>query len=253
MLAKADNSIRRKQKRQRARNPRARRRGFTIGHGQGFRREGSRKRSPVSMDCWTVEWIDPASLRTRIFQATGEPLPGEPHPRSIRKGRVSLGFRVRRRLLCGLRACSSGRGNGWRWLAWQGVVSGSNKPDDQQNGRAPVGTCPVGLHHASLRAACGRGGIKGSVPNKGENRVFVRGVHTLVFEGFIGTDAVGVGIGFLRFGFHGFIGRQSPGGPHGFPWGHPEDSGHGLNKMPTALTVGRNKYRSDSVAGSGAT
>jgi hypothetical protein len=46
--ARADKSIRRKQKRQRARNPRARTKGFTVKRGQRFRREGIRKQSPVS-------------------------------------------------------------------------------------------------------------------------------------------------------------------------------------------------------------
>ena len=76
------------------------------------------------------------------------------------------------------------------------------------------------------------------MPNEGENGIFVRGVDTLVLESLIGRDSVGVGIGFLRFGFHGFIGRQSPGGPHGFPWGHPEDSNR-FDEMPTARPMGR--------------
>ena len=139
-------------------------------------------------------------------------------------------------LLCGPQGCWSGRCNGWRWLAWNGVVRGSNKPDDQKNGRTPVGTSPVGLHHASLRTACGRGGIKGSVAHESKDGVFVRGVHTLILKNFGCADAVGIaGLGLHVF--HGFIGRQSPGGPHGFPWGHPEDSSP--DEMPTARPMDR--------------
>ena len=65
-----------------------------------------------------------------------------------------------------------------------------------------MGTSPVGLHDASLRTTSGRGGIKRGMPNESKDGVFVRGVHALVFESLIGRDSVGVGIGFMRFGFH---------------------------------------------------
>jgi len=89
ILARAESSISRKQRKQRARKPKARRRGFTAKHGQRFRQEGIRWQSPVSKDCWTVEWIDPASLRKRIFRATGARPRGGLRPRSIRGGKVS--------------------------------------------------------------------------------------------------------------------------------------------------------------------
>ena len=103
------------------------------------------------------------------------------------------------------------------WL----VFIGSNQTDDQQHGRTPVGTCPVRLHDTPFRTASGGGGVKGSMPNKGEDSVFVRGVHTLVFESLIGTDAVWVAGGCLCV-FHSLkrasIARRSPRGfPHGLP------------------------------------
>jgi hypothetical protein len=210
--ASAERSIKRKQKRQRARKPRARRRGFTAKHEQRFHREGSRSQIPVSKGYSTVESIALSSLRTQNARATGARPHGGLRPRSIRGGRVLSGFRVRRKLLCGPQACWSGRGIGWRLLAWQGVAQGSNQTDDQQNGRTPVGTCPVGLHHASLRTTSGRGGIKGSVAHESEDRVFIRGVHALVFEDFGCGNAVGIaGLGLHVF--HGFIGRQLPAHP----------------------------------------
>lgn len=114
----------------------------------------------------------------------------------------------------------------------------SDQANDQQHGRTPVGTSPVGLHDAPFGATSGRGGIKGSVAHESEDRVLIRGVDTLVFEDFGCGNAVGIA-GLCLCGFHGFIGRQSPGGPHGFPWGHPEDSSHGLDEMPATRTVGR--------------
>ena len=123
-------------------------------------------------------------------------------------------------LLCGPQGYSSGRGIGWRWLAWQGVVRGSNQPDDQKNGRAPVGTCPVGLHDTPLRTTSGRGGIKTSVANKFEDGVFVRGVDTLVFEDFGCTDAIGIaGLGLCGFHYlnRASIARRSPRFPMGTP------------------------------------
>ena len=51
MLASAESSIKRKQRKQRARNPMARSRGFTVKHGQRFRREGSPWRIDGSKDC----------------------------------------------------------------------------------------------------------------------------------------------------------------------------------------------------------
>ena len=94
--ARADKSIKRKQRKHKARKPKARRMGFTVKHGQRFRREGSRKRSPVSKDYSTVEWIDPASLRKRTFRAIGARLRGGLRPRIVRGGRVLSGFRARR-------------------------------------------------------------------------------------------------------------------------------------------------------------
>jgi hypothetical protein len=123
-------------------------------------------------------------------------------------------------LLCGHQGYSSGRNIGWRWLAWQGVVRGSNQPDDQKNGRAPVGTCPVGLHDTPLRTTSGRGGIKRGMPNEGKNGVFVRGVDTLVLKNFGCGNAVRVAGGCLCV-FHylkrAIIARRSPRFPMGTP------------------------------------
>ena len=58
-------------------------------HGPWFRREGNRKRIPVSMGFETLEWIDPASPQSQIFRATGEPLHGGLRPQIAREDRVS--------------------------------------------------------------------------------------------------------------------------------------------------------------------
>ena len=47
--ASAESSIKRKQRKHKARKPRARMMGFTAKHGQRFRREGIRSRIPGSM------------------------------------------------------------------------------------------------------------------------------------------------------------------------------------------------------------
>lgn len=94
------------------------------------------------------------------------------------------------------------------------VGASSDHADQKENGRAPVGTSPVGLHDASFGATCGRGGIKRGMPNESKDRVLIRGVHALVFEDFGCGNAVGIaGLGLHVF--HGFIGRQSPGESHG--------------------------------------
>jgi hypothetical protein len=78
-----------KHKRQSPRYPSTRSMGFTVEHEQGFRQEGIRSRIHVSMDCSTVEWIDPASLRKRIFRATGAQPHGGLHPQINREGKGS--------------------------------------------------------------------------------------------------------------------------------------------------------------------
>ena len=73
---------------------------------------------------------------------------------------------------------------------------------------------PVGLYNTPFGAASGSRSVETSVSNESEDRVFVRGVHTLVLENFGCGNAVGIaGLGLHVF--HGFIGRQSPGESHG--------------------------------------
>jgi len=73
---------------------------------------------------------------------------------------------------------------------------------------------PVGLYNTPFGAASGSRSVETSVSNESEDRVFVRGVDTLVFEDFGCGNAVRIaGLGLC--GFHGFIGRQSPGESHG--------------------------------------
>lgn len=75
-----------------------------------------------------------------------------------------------------------------------------------------MGTSSVGLYNAPFGATSGGGGVETSVTDESENRVFVRGVDTLVFEDFGGAYAVGVA-GSCLCGFHLFDGHKLPAQP----------------------------------------
>ena len=68
---------------------------------------------------------------------------------------------------------------------------------------------PVGLYNTPFGAASGSRSVETSVSNESEDRVFVRGVHTLVLENFGYGNSVGVA-GLSLCGFHLFDGHQLP-------------------------------------------
>ena len=79
---------------------------------------------------------------------------------------------------------------------------------------------PVGLYNTPFGATSGGRGVKRGVSNESEDRVFVRGVHTLVFKNFRCGNSVGVA-GSCLCGFHylkrAIIARRSPRFPMGTP------------------------------------
>ena len=121
------------------------------------------------------------------------------------------------------------------------VGASSDHADQKENGRAPVGTSPVGLHDAPFGATCGRGGIKRGMPNESKDGVFVRGVHALVFESLIGRDSVGVaGCGGDLCGFHDvFMGVNCPRIPRLSPKGWPGNSHGRFDEVPFPGPVNR--------------
>ena len=86
------------------------------------------------------------------------------------------------------------------------VVRGSNQPEGDQNGRATMGTGPVGFDYASLGAASGRCGFPHGIT--GELLECVGG-EPFVFKGLGGCDSVGV----VGCGFHSLYGHQLPAEP----------------------------------------
>jgi len=93
------------------------------------------------------------------------------------------------------------------------VVRGSNQPEGEQNGRATMGTSPVGFDHTPFGAACGRCGFPHGITGEGLEALRCIG-KPLILEGFGCADSVGV----VGFDFHNFKRASIARRTHAFAW-----------------------------------